>query len=192
MFGDEGMGIELPSDPHGGDTGGGGIDAPPPINKAYAWVGDCNRSANDAMRTIRRNFSRFGDFSEHVTGIGVGFISFAPGAVTLGRVINISTGAIVSGSTPAVKGRNISVTVTAASTQRFTFTTNPGHVFYPGQISFSAQDNAAGKVAFSITLSGQLADRQATAAFYVGFGTFEDDSWHHFLGLVSRLCGNAK
>jgi hypothetical protein len=130
----------LPQNPHkgGGESGpGGGVHQE--VDKQFDGEFPCNRSANDVMRTIRRNFSKFGNFSESVLrGLAVGFLTFAPGPITQGRVINISAGAI-STVVPSYE-RNFSVTVTSASAMSFTFTTNPGHAFYPGTISFSARD----------------------------------------------------
>ena len=191
-----GFGSAVGGDPHSGDPGGGvGVASDPwhtQINKAYAWVGWCNRSANDLMRTVRRDFAKFGNFSESINyGLAIGFLHFASGAITQGRVININTGAISTSPPFTVVGRNISVTVSSVNSSGFRFTTNPGHVFYPGQISFAAQDTGHNHVAFSITLSGQLADAGAEFAFRAGFGKFEDDSWHHFLDLISQSCGNS-
>jgi len=142
------------------------------------------------MRTIRRDFSKFGNFSESIDhGLAYAFLTFAPGPITQGKVINISTGAMSTIDPSFSLGRNMSVTVTAASAMSFTFTTNPGHVFYPGTISFSANDTQSG-VHFGIKLNAQLADSQARLGFALGFGKFEDDSWNHLLNLIKRSCGN--
>ncbi len=142
------------------------------------------------MRTIRRDFSKFGNFSELIDrGLVSAFLTFAPGPITQGRVIDIATGGLSTIDGSISGARNMSVTVTAASTMSFTFTTNPGHVFYPGTISFSANDTESG-VHFEIRLHGQLADRQARVGYVLGFGKFENDSWKHFLNLVRKSCGN--
>jgi hypothetical protein len=125
------------------------------------------------MRTIRRNFSKFGNFSEPVLGgLAVGFLTFAPGPITQGRVINIAAGAISTVDPSYSYGRSISVTVSSASTMSFTFTTNPGHGFYPGTISFSARD-ADGGVHFTIKADGELADWTARRAWNNGGEAFE-------------------
>jgi len=142
------------------------------------------------MRTIRRNFSKFGNFSESVLrGLAVGFLTFAPGPITQGRVINISAGAISTVDPSLSYERSFSVTVTSASTMSFTFTTNPGHAFYPGTISFSARDADDG-VHFTIKADGKLADWSARRAWRNGGEKFEADSWHHFIDLVRKSCGN--
>jgi hypothetical protein len=71
----------------------------------------------------------------------------------------------------------------------FTFTTNPGHVFYPGTISFSARDTDSG-VRFGIDLKGQPGDFEADIGFKTVGGGFEDRAWKSFLEKVSKSCGN--
>jgi len=177
--------------PHtgGGDSGpGGGLHQE--VDKQFDGEFPCNRSANDVMRTIRRNFSTFGNFSEPVLrGLAVGFLTFAPGPITQGRVISIAAGAISTVDPSYSYGRSISVTVSSASTMSFTFTTNPGHGFYPGTISFSARD-ANGGVHFTIKADGELADWTARRAWNNGGEAFEADAWHHFIDLVRKSCGN--
>jgi hypothetical protein len=114
------------------------------------------------MRTIRRDFSKFGNYGELAAqGNAIGFIKFNPGPIIQGREIGITVGAVSTAAPSDIYySRNVSVTVSSASTTSFTFTTNPGHLFYPGTISFSAADTASG-VRFEITAKGQLADTQA-------------------------------
>jgi len=71
----------------------------------------------------------------------------------------------------------------------FTFTTNPGHVFYPGTISFSARDTDSG-VRFGIDLKGQSGDLESRAGFKFGGEGFEDRAWRSFLEKLRKSCGN--
>jgi hypothetical protein len=163
---------------------------PAPVDKGYAWWGDCNRSANDLMRTVRRDFSKFGNFSEPVAGgLGVAGIKFDSGPITQGRTIGITVGGFSTVDPSISYSRSMSVTVSSASTQSFTFTTNPGHVFYPGTISFSARDTNSG-VRFGIDLKGQYGDIQSGIGFRLGGGSFEDDAWKSFLAKVRESCGH--
>lgn len=133
----------------------------PTVDKLYGWWGACNRSANDLMRTIRRDFSKFGNYSESAAGgTALAGIHFDSGPITQGRVIGITVGAVSTVDPSISLSRHVSVTVNPASTMSFTFVTNPGHFFYPGTISFSASDTDSG-VHFQITAKGELADRQA-------------------------------
>src|SRR2546426_496442 len=73
-------------DRHGGDPGGPDPQksAPTPtVNKLYGWWGLCNRSANDLMRTIRRDFSKFGNYIESAAGgTALAGIHFDSGPIT--------------------------------------------------------------------------------------------------------------
>lgn len=142
------------------------------------------------MRTVRRNFSKFGNFAEQAAGGNfMAGIHFESGPITEGRIIPITVGAI-SISDPSIQyTQNVSVTVTQATTTSFTFVTNPGHFFYPGTISFAASD-VAGGVQFQITAKGELAGPTAATGFYAGGGKFEDDAWHSFLDKIRKSCGN--
>jgi RHS repeat-associated protein len=161
-----------------------------PVDKGDAWWGDCNRSANDLMRTVRRDFSKFGNFSEPVAGgLGVAGIKFDSGPITQGRTIGITVGGFSTVDPSISYSRSMSVTVSSASTQSFTFTTNPGHVFYPGTISFSARDTNSG-VRFGIDLKGQYGDTQSEIGFKLGGGSFEDNAWKSFLAKVRESCGH--
>jgi YD repeat-containing protein len=164
------------------------------VDKLYGWWGPCNRSANDLMRTVRRDFSKFGNFAEPVAGgTALAGIHFDSGPITQGRVIGITVGAVSTVDPLLSYSQHVSVTVNPASTMGFTFITNPGHFFYPGTISFSARDvtsNGASAVEFQITAKGQLNGATATLGFYGGGGDFEDDAWKSFLAKVRESCGN--
>ena len=166
----------------------------PEVDKLYGWWGPCNRSANDLMRTVRRDFSKFGNYSEDAAGgLAIAGIHFDSGPITQDRVIGITVGAVSTVDPSLSYSRNVSVTVSSASTMSFTFTTNPGHFFYPGTISFSARDvtsNGASAVEFQIKAQGQLADRQAKIGFGTVGGGFEDRAWRSFLDKVRKSCGN--
>jgi len=160
------------------------------VDKGYGWWGPCNRSASDLMRTIRRDFSKFGNFSELLAGgLGYAWIKFDPGPIRQGRTIGITVGGVSTVDPRISRTRNMSVTVSSASTTGFTFTTNPGHVFYPGTISFSARDTDSG-VNFTIKLRGGFGDLESRVGFGMAFGEFEDHSWWDFLGQVRKSCGN--
>lgn len=163
----------------------------PPVDKGYGWWGPCNRSANDLMATVRRDFSKFGNYSESVAGgLGVAWINFASGPITQGRTIGITVGAMSTTNPSVGRSRDVSVTVTSASTTSFTFTTNPGHFFYPGTISFSARDTNSG-IRFGIDLKGDFGDLESQAGFATVGAGFEDRAWRSFLEKVRRSCGNS-
>jgi hypothetical protein len=75
--------------------------------------------------------------------------------------------------------------VNPAGTTSFTFVTNPGHFFYPGTISFSANDTDSG-IHFQITAKGELANFLARRGFEFGGDSFEDDAWRAFLAKVRK------
>jgi hypothetical protein len=142
------------------------------------------------MRTIRRDFSKFGNYSEVAAGgLALAGIRFDSGPITQGRNIGITVGAFSTVDPSISRTRNMSVTVSSASTMSFTFTTNPGHVFYPGTISFSARDTDSG-VNFSISLKGQPGDLESRIGFATVGGDFEDRAWRSFLEKVRKSCGN--
>ena len=187
----------------GGGGGGGGpqdpvpsgpptpTPAPPRIDKLYGWWGPCNRSANDLMATVRRDFSKFANFSESFAGgLVIAAVKFDSGPIYRDRTIGIITGAVSTANPSVSSSRSFSVTVSSASATSFTFTTNPGHVLYPGTISFTARDAGSGSINFRIRARGQPAGLAEAFGFQY-FGSFEDDIWHHLLGAVRESCGNA-
>lgn len=102
------------------------------IDKTYSREFDCNRSANDLFRTLRRDFSKFANFAVPLAGgLGTAGIHFEKGPITEGRTINITTGIISNVAVPGTSvlpsdTRPISVTVQNASTTSFTFRPIPG------------------------------------------------------------------
>jgi hypothetical protein len=142
------------------------------------------------MRTIRRDFSKSGNYSEVAAGgLAIAGIKFDSGPITQGRNIGITTGAVSTIDPSLSRSRSMSVTVSSASTMSFTFATNPGHVFYPGSISFSARDTDSG-VRFGIDLKGQPGDLEARFGFATVGGDFEDRAGRSFLEKVRKSCGN--
>jgi len=169
------------------------------IDKTWSREFDCNRSANDLFRTLRRDFSRFANFASEIAGgLGTAGINFAKGPITQGRTIGITTGVISNSPVPGTSTipyeiRQISVTVQNASTTSFTFRTNPGHVLYPGTISFSANDAGPGRVAASVTAKGNFADLKSQGFFeYLGGKEFENKVWNNFLDNLQRSCGSLR
>ena len=81
--------------------------------------------------------------------------------------------------------QSLSVNVAAMSSQSMTFTTNPGHLIYPGYITFAASLASAGAINFNINLGGTVAN---SAEFNFCGSAFEDAQWNHFLGQVSGFC----
>jgi hypothetical protein len=70
-----------------------------------------------------------------------------------------------------------------------TFNTLPGgHLFYPGNMSFSASSAGAGSINFNINLSGTFNGVFNGAKYYLGGGAFENAQWNHFLGKVKAYC----
>jgi hypothetical protein len=95
-----------------------------------------------------------------------------------------------TGAVPS-QGRQISVTVQNVSTTSFTFKTNPGHILYPGSISFSATDIGNGRISASVVAKGNYADTPSWIFFdYMGGKQFESDVWNNFLDNLQRSCGS--
>jgi hypothetical protein len=69
--------------------------------------------------------------------------------------------------------------------QSMTFTTNPGHLLYPANITFAASPASPGSINFNINLGGTVANPME---FRFGGSAFEDAQWNHFLGQVSAFC----
>jgi RHS repeat-associated protein len=169
------------------------LDIDTPFSREF----DCNRNANHLFRTLRRNFSKFASYAGPFAGeLATAFISFEKGPVTEGRVINISTGVLSNAAVPGTgavpsQGRQISVTVQNVSTTSFTFKTNPGHILYPGSISFSATDIGNGRISASVVAKGNYADTPSWIFFdYMGGKQFESDVWNNFLDNLQRSCGS--
>jgi hypothetical protein len=128
------------------------------------------------MGAVEGNFARFGNYSRYG---GAERVSFSPPArMGVGSTIPISVG---------IMGINqgLSVNVQSMNSQSMTFTTNPGHLIYPGHITFAASPASPGSINFNINLGGTVAN---SAEFNFGGGAFEDAQWNHFLGQVSGFC----
>ncbi len=82
--------------------------------------------------------------------------------------------------------QSLSVTVQSMNAQSMTFTTNPGHLIYPGSITFAASPASPGSINFNINLGGT---GTSPAKFNFGGSAFEDAQWNHFLGQVGGFCG---
>ena len=135
------------------------------------------------MGAVEGNFAQFGNYSRY---FGAESVSFAPPAnMGVGSTIPINVG---------ILGINQSLSVNVATTNSasMTFTTNPGHLIYPGSITFAASPAGAGAINFSISISisisisGTVAN---SAEFNFGGSAFEDAQWNHFLGQVGSFCG---
>ncbi len=169
------------------------------IDRTWSREFDCNRSASDLFRTLRSEFSKFASFAGPIAGgLGTAGIHFDKGPIIQRRTIDITTGVISNETVPGTsilpsQARQISVTVQNVSTTSFTFQTNPGHVLYPGTISFSASDAGVGRVAASVTAKGNFADLKSQGFFeYLGGKEFENSVWKNFLDNLQRSCGSLK
>lgn len=150
--------------------------APNNFTKHYGLTTPCGSSASGVMGAVESNFARFGNYSRYG---GAESVSFAPPAgMGVGSTIPITVG---------IMGINqsLSVNVAAMNSQSMTFTTNPGHLIYPGYITFAASPASAGAINFNINLGGTIAN---SAEFNFGGSAFEDAQWNHFLGQVSGFC----
>ena len=129
------------------------------------------------MGAVEGNFAQYGNYSRY---FGAESVSFAPPAgMGVGSTIPINVGILGI-------NQSLSVNVTAMNSGSMTFTTNPGHLIYPGSITFAASSAGAGAINFSISISGTVAN---SPEFNFGGGAFEDAQWNHFLGQVGNLCG---
>lgn len=68
------------------------------------------------------------------------------------------------------------------------FTTTPGHLLYPAQITFSAANTSASSIVFNIDIVGSNPGGLRSFEFWVGGGRFEDSQWRNFLSKVSDFC----
>ncbi len=170
-FAGNSFGLGFLSPPPGG--GGGGANN---FTKPYGLTTPCGSSASGVMGAVESNFARFGNYSRYG---GAESVSFAPPAgMGVGSTIPITVG---------IMGINqsLSVNVAAMNSQSMTFTTNPGHLIYPGYITFAASAASAGAINFNINLGGTIAN---SAEFNFGGSAFEDAQWNRFLGQVSGFC----
>jgi hypothetical protein len=150
--------------------------APNNFTKHYGLTTPCGSSASQVMGAVEGNFADFGNYSRYG---GSESVSFSPPAgMGVGSTIPINVG---------IMGFNQSLSVNVASmnSQSMTFTTNPGHLIYPGYITFAASSASAGAINFNINLGGTVTN---SAEFNFGGSAFEDAQWNHFLGQVSGFC----
>jgi hypothetical protein len=128
------------------------------------------------MGAVEGNFAQFGNYSRWG---GLESVTFSPPAgMGPGSTIPISVS--VFGFT-----QNLSVNVQSMNSQSMTFTTNPGHLIYPGSITFAASPASPGSINFNINLGGTVAN---PTEFTFGGSSFEDAQWNHFLGKVGGFC----
>ena len=166
----------------------------PDVPKDYTREFDCNRSANDVFRTIRRDFSKFGNFVGNFGpgDLGTAIVGFEKGPVRQGRTIGISNVNLPPSTNLPAISFNVSVTVQSVSTTGFTFVTNPGHVLHPATISFSARDTGSGRISFSINVRGNFAGTASWLMYKAGGNDLEDKIWNNFIDNVQRSCGRKK
>ncbi len=112
-------------------------------------------------------------------GGGAESVTFSPPAgMGQGSTIPINVGILGV-------NQSLSVSIQSLNSQSMTFTTNPGHLIYPGYITFAASAATGGAINFNINLGGTIAN---SAEFNFGGSAFEDAQWNHFLGQVSSFC----
>jgi hypothetical protein len=157
----------------GGGGGGGGAGA---VTKSFSLTTQCKASAQQVMGAVESNFGDFGNFSRWG---GLESVVFHPPAnMGLGSLIPIDISAFTVTQT-------LSVVVQSMSPQSMTFTTTPGHLLYPGSITFSASPASPGSIGFNINLAGTVAEKMG---WYAGGQGFEDAQWNHFLEQIKVFC----
>ena len=150
--------------------------APNNFTKHYGLTTPCGSTASQVMGAVESNFAQFGNYSRYG---GAESVTFSPPAgMGPGSTIPINVGILGF-------NQSLSVTVQSMNSQSMTFTTNPGHLIYPGYITFSASPASAGSINFNINLGGTVAN---SMEFNFGGSAFEDAQWNHFLGQVSGFC----
>ena len=162
------------------------LTAPREVSKSYSQTMPCDLTSQQVMTDVESNFSAFANYFNPglLTNSSVTF-NPAPGALTPGEsipiTVNISNSEFGIGYT-----LNTSVNVVSATSGSLTFSTVPGHLLYPAQITFSAY-GTGNIVTFDINLSGTLSGGNVIA-FNAGGSAFEDTQWHAFLQQVQTLC----
>ena len=157
----------------GGGGGGGGAGA---VTKSFSLTTQCKASAQQVMGAVESNFGDFGNFSRWG---GLESVVFHPPAnMGPGSLIPIDISAFTVTQT-------LSVVVQSMSPQSMTFTTTPGHLLYPGSITFSASPASPGSIGFNINLAGTVAEKMG---WYAGGQGFEDAQWNHFLEQIKVFC----
>jgi RHS repeat-associated protein len=168
----------------GGNIGGSGAgsasgnnSATNNLSKHYGLTTPCGSTAPQVMGAVEANFANFGNYSRWG---GLESVTFSPPAgMGVGSTIPINVG--IFGT-----NQSLSVTVQSMNAQSMTFTTNPGHLIYPGSITFAASPAPLGSINFNINLGGTVT---SPAEFNFGGSAFEDAQWNHFLGQVGGFCG---
>ena len=146
------------------------------IQKTYTGRTACRLSGFSVMGAVEHDFTHFGNYSRFFNSERVTF--YPPSPLRPGATIPITVG---------IGPSNIPLTVTAKvmTPQSMTFTTLPGHIIYPGQITFSAAQPAANIVNFNIAITGTVAN---PLQFRFGGEDFEDAQWRNFIQTVFALC----
>ena len=155
------------------------------VQKTYTDVQPCSFTASQVISYIGSNFTQFGNFTTTGPGGIPENVTFSPpaGPLTAGESIPVT---VQVGESYTL---NTSVTVASVTNNSITFNTVPGHLLYPGTITFSATDIGSGAFTFDIDLAGQLSGLANIGVFYSGGGQFEDAQWNHFLAQIGVLCG---
>jgi len=184
----------------GGSSSGGGPDD---VVKSYGGTFACNTNAAGIMSQIMSNFSAFGNVS---TNFGPGGVPVAsanvtfgtpgqPTAISLGAVIpiNLQTTIIDPDTGQPIPSLNLTVgvkvsNITTGNFNSFTFTTLPGHVLYPANITFSVVNAGNGQIQFGISIDGNFASLAAEAQYYAGGNNLEDKIWTNFSNNVQQAC----
>jgi RHS repeat-associated protein len=101
----------------------GAVKAPNNFTKHYGLTTPCGSTASQVMGAVESNFAQFGNYSRYG---GAESVSFSPPAgMGVGSTIPINVGILGF-------NQSLSVNVAAMNSQSMTFTTNPGHLIYPG------------------------------------------------------------
>ncbi|HTG17355.1 MAG TPA: RHS repeat-associated core domain-containing protein, partial [Blastocatellia bacterium] len=166
------------------------------VIKNYHRKFRCNKKAEDVLKEIEKDFSKFGNTDQSFGGALTAKVTFGSAPIVTGATIPITTTVI----TPPIIIRgvdyapppftmNTSVTVYNVNPISFTYVTNPGHPLYPGKISFSAEDKGEnGKIKFSIDVDAQTNGRFNDTAFELVGSELEDKIWNHLIDNVEKFC----
>ena len=147
------------------------LDKPP-----YSTTTPCKYTADQVMTAVETNFANFANYS---TAHGAINVTFSPPAgLRSGSTFPVNVGV-------PFNNQALSVTVQAISTQSMTFTTNPGHLFYPGHITFAASQASPGSITFNISVGGKIA---RPLLYYPWGEILENMQWKHFLAVVRSFC----
>jgi hypothetical protein len=176
---------------HGGSSPSSSDAGNRSVNPSYTVNAPCSTDAAGLMSRVESDFSKFGDYTGNFGPGGVpaatGVVAFGKGPLVEGGTVPISNVNLVGGS-HAIPF-NVSVTVATLFPTSFTFVTNPGHVLHPASITFSASDAGAGRINFSIQVSGNFASGYHWALYHAGGNDLENNIWNHFLHNVQAACG---